>query len=225
MITVKELTKVYELSRDNRVIALGGVSLTIKDGQFVSIMGKSGSGKSTLLHMIGGLDIPTSGSVMYDDVCITDMTEQQRTDFRLHNIGFVFQSYHLIPELTVEENILLPSRLRGGDPDAAYYAQLIEMLSLGDRLTHLPTQLSGGQIQRAAIARALINKPAVVLCDEPTGNLDSAAGDNVKQLLLQVHKALGTTLIVVSHDKMFSTISDRNIVICDGKIEEDALCG
>lgn len=201
------------------------MSLTIEDGQFVSIMGKSGSGKSTLLHMIGGLDMPTSGSVMYDDVCITDMTEQQRTDFRLHNIGFVFQSYHLIPELTVEENILLPSRLRGGDPDKAYYEQLIEMLSLGDRLTHRPSQLSGGQVQRAAIARALINKPAVVLCDEPTGNLDSAASDTVKQLLLRVHETLGTTLIVVSHDKMFSAVSDRNIVICDGKIEEDVLCG
>lgn len=220
MIIANDLRKIYELSADNKVAALDGVSLTIKTGEFVSIMGKSGSGKSTLLHMLGGLDNPTSGTVSYDDVCITKMNERDRATFRLNHIGFVFQSYYLIPELTVKENILLPALLLKTPYDKNHYEQLLDVLEIGDRLEHRPQQLSGGQMQRVAIARALINKPSVVLCDEPTGNLDSVAGDKVKTLLLKLHQTLKTTLIVVSHDEMFSTISERNIIIRDGKIQE-----
>ncbi len=223
MIIANDLKKIYELSADNKVAALDGVSLSIKTGEFVSIMGKSGAGKSTLLHMLGGLDNPTSGTVSYDGVCITSMNERDRATFRLNNIGFVFQSYYLIPELTVKENILLPAQLLKAPYDKAHYEQLLDMLEIGDRLEHLPQQLSGGQMQRVAIARALINKPAVVLCDEPTGNLDSAAGDNVRALLLKLHETLKTTLVVVSHDEMFSTISERTVIIRDGKIQESEI--
>ena len=181
-------------------------------------MGKSGSGKSTLLHMLGGLDTPTSGTVRYQELCLTDMPEKKLSQFRREHIGFAFQEYNLIPELSVQENILFPAMLLKKQVPKAYWEQLVEALALGDRLSHLPSQLSGGQQQRTAIARALINQPEVILCDEPTGNLDSESGEAVKNILFQLHQELQQTMVIVTHDPEFAKSAGRTLHIKDGKI-------
>ncbi|MGN0687183.1 MAG: ABC transporter ATP-binding protein [Oscillospiraceae bacterium] len=217
MITVEKLCKTYG-SGEGAVNALRNVDLTIKDGELVAIVGKSGSGKSTLLNLLGGLDSATSGRILYNDVDITKMNEAALADFRLHKIGFVFQFYDLIPELTAEENILLPAQLAKNK--AADVSALAERLGLSDRLSHYPSQLSGGQQQRAAIARALINNPDVLLCDEPTGNLDQKTGDDVMELLLQLNKIEKRTIVIVTHNPEISARCERTIEIADGALAE-----
>ena len=218
MIATHELTKIYGREDSAKVYALNGVSIQIEEGEAVCIMGKSGSGKSTLLHMLGGLDTPTSGTVRYQELCLTDMPEKKLSQFRREHIGFVFQEYNLIPELSVQENILFPAMLLKKQVPKAYWEQLVEALALGDRLSHLPSQLSGGQQQRTAIARALINQPEVILCDEPTGNLDSESGEAVKNILYQLHQELQQTMVIVTHDPEFAKSAGRTLHIKDGKI-------
>ena len=218
MIATHELTKIYGREDSAKVYALNGVSIQIEEGEAVCIMGKSGSGKSTLLHMLGGLDTPTSGTVRYQELCLTDMPEKKLSQFRREHIGFVFQEYNLIPELSVQENILFPAMLLKKQVPKAYWEQLVEALALGDRLSHLPSQLSGGQQQRTAIARALINQTEVILCDEPTGNLDSESGEAVKNILFQLHQELQQTMVIVTHDPEFAKSAGRTLHIKDGKI-------
>ena len=218
MIATHELTKIYGREDSAKVYALNGVSIQIEEGEAVCIIGKSGSGKSTLLHMLGGLDTPTSGTVRYQELCLTDMPEKKLSQFRREHIGFVFQEYNLIPELSVQENILFPAMLLKKQVPKAYWEQLVEALALGDRLSHLPSQLSGGQQQRTAIARALINQPEVILCDEPTGNLDSESGEAVKNILFQLHQELQQTMVIVTHDPEFAKSAGRTLHIKDGKI-------
>ncbi len=217
MITVSELTKTYDTG--GGISALDGVSFNIRDGELVFIMGKSGSGKSTLLNMLGGLDKPTSGSVKYDDTEITGLSEDRLCIFRRDNIGFVFQDYDLIPELTAEENIKYPVLLAKKKVDEKLFAYLVRALDLGDRLSHLPSQLSGGQQQRAAIARALVSSPGTVLCDEPTGSLDSGSAAAVRDILLGLGRELCKTIIIVTHDSEFAKSGGRIIRLKDGKIE------
>lgn len=215
MITAENLCKSYG-SGEGAVNALRGVDLTISDGELVAIVGKSGSGKSTLLNLLGGLDSATAGKVLYNDIDITKMNESALADFRLHKIGFVFQFYDLIPELTAEENILLPAQLAGNR--TADLSNLAERLGLTDRLKHYPAQLSGGQQQRTAIARALINNPNVLLCDEPTGNLDQKTGDDVMDLLMQLNKTEKRTIVIVTHNSEISARCRRTIEIADGAL-------
>lgn len=215
MITVENLCKTYG-SGEGAVNALRNADLTIKDGELVAIVGKSGSGKSTLLNLLGGLDTANSGRVLYNDLDITKMNEAALADFRLHKIGFVFQFYDLLPELTAEENILLPAQLAKNK--AADISALAERLGLTDRLKHYPSQLSGGQQQRAAVARALINNPDVLLCDEPTGNLDQKTGDDVMELLLQLNKTEKRTIVIVTHNPEIAARCERIIEIADGTL-------
>lgn len=215
MISVQNLRKTYG-SGEGAVNALRSVDLAIDDGELVAIVGKSGSGKSTLLNLLGGLDSATSGRIIYNDIDITKMKETALADFRLHKIGFVFQFYDLIPELTAEENILLPAQLAKNKQ--ADLSALAERLGISDRLKHYPSQLSGGQQQRAAIARALINNPDVLLCDEPTGNLDQKTGDDVMELLLQLNKIEKRTIVIVTHNPEISARCGRTIEIEDGTL-------
>ena len=219
MVTVEDVFKIYNESQYTEVRALNGVSLNIDDGVFVCIIGKSGCGKSSLLHILGGLDNPTGGKVFINNVEITDMCEKDLSLYRRNNIGFVFQSYNLVPELTIRENIIFPALLANQMVDKDYFDSLVSSLELTDRLEHLPGECSGGQQQRAAIARALINKPSLILCDEPTGNLDSVSSERVKEALISVHKDYSPTLVVVTHDNDFTKICDRTIVLQDGKIK------
>ncbi len=213
MIVAENLCKTYGTG-EGAVNALCNVDLTIEDGEFVAIVGKSGSGKSTLLNLLGGLDSVTSGRVLYNDVDITKLGEPALADFRLHKIGFVFQFYDLLPELTAEENIMLPAQLAKNK--SADISALVERLGLTDRMKHYPSQLSGGQQQRAAIARALINNPDVLLCDEPTGNLDQKTGDDVMELLLQLNKTEKRTIVIVTHNPEIAARCERTIEISDG---------
>jgi len=215
MITVENLCKTYG-SGEGAVNALRNADLTIKDGELVAIVGKSGSGKSTLLNLLGGLDTANSGRVLYNDLDITKMNEAALAEFRLRKIGFVFQFYDLLPELTAEENILLPAQLAKNK--SADISALAERLGLTDRLKHYPSQLSGGQQQRAAIARALINNPDVLLCDEPTGNLDQKTGDDVMELLLQLNKTEKRTIVIVTHNPEIAARCERIIEISDGTL-------
>lgn len=217
MIKVEDLCKTYG-SGESAVDALRSVDLTIRDGEIAAIIGKSGSGKSTLLNLMGGLDSATSGRVLYNDVDIMKMSEDSLADFRLRKIGFVFQFYDLLPELTAEENILLPAQLAGNK--SADVTALAERLGLVNRLKHYPSQLSGGQQQRAAIARALINDPDVLLCDEPTGNLDQKTGDDVMELLLQLNRTEKRTIVIVTHDPEISARCSRTIEIADGALSK-----
>lgn len=216
MITVKNLTKSYNVG--NRVNALDGVSFNIDDGELVFIMGKSGSGKSTLLHMLGGLDKPTAGSIIYDDTDITNFNENVLSVFRRDNIGFIFQDYNLIPELTAEENIKYPVYLAKKKINKELWDFLVKALDIDNRLAHLPSQLSGGQQQRVAIARALISEPHVVLCDEPTGNLDSMSSATVQDILFRLNNELHKTIVIVTHDDEFAAKAGRIIRLKDGKI-------
>lgn len=216
MIKVDNLIKSYSIGGE--VKALNNVSFSVKDGELVFIMGKSGSGKSTLLHMLGGLDKPTSGSVKYDENEITSLSENALSVFRRDNIGYIFQDYNLIPELTAEENIKYPAYLAKKKIDKELWNYLADALDINDRLSHLPSQLSGGQQQRVAIARALLTDPRVVLCDEPTGNLDSNSSAAVQDILFRLNRELHKTIIIVTHDNEFAAKGGRIIRLKDGKI-------
>lgn len=217
LITIENLTKRYG-EKDAEILALNHVSLSVEEGEFLSIMGTSGSGKSTLLNLMGGLDMPTEGRVLYDGENIFDMDDEALSGFRLENIGFIFQSYNLIPELSIRENILLPSVLAGRKDSEEQMEKVSKVLGLDDRLGHLPWQLSGGQQQRAAIARALMNRPKVLLCDEPTGNLDKSSGDNVMSILSELNKKHGITIIMITHDPKLAKETTRILNISDGVI-------
>lgn len=215
MIRTEKLTRIYGKG-DGQVAALKGIDLTINDGEMVAIIGKSGSGKSTLLNIIGGLDKPTDGKIFYNDKEIGKLNDTELSEFRLKNIGFVFQFFDLIPELTAEENILLPARLAKHSSENA--DSLYSALDISERIKHYPAELSGGQQQRAAIARALINSPDVLLCDEPTGNLDKKSGEEVMALLKRLNKEQGKIVIIVTHDREIAEECQRVIEIGDGRI-------
>ena len=220
IIQVKDLTRIYGKG-DNQVAALDGVSFNVNKGEFVAIVGASGSGKSTLMHMLGGVDRPTSGSVLIDNQDIFAMNESKLAIFRRRNLGIVYQFYNLIPTLTAEENIMLPYLLDNRKPSDATLTDLLNMTGMTNRAKHLPSQLSGGQQQRVSIARAMINSPAVILADEPTGNLDSKSSREVLELLLLANTRFNQTLILITHDEKIALMADRIITIGDGKIMGD----
>ncbi len=212
--------KKYYGEGDNLVKALDGVNFCVERGEFVAIVGTSGSGKSTLLHMMGGLDIPTSGNVEIDGKEISGMSSDELTVFRRRQIGFVFQNYNLVPMLNVYENIILPIELDGNRVDEDFVRKIVKMLHLEDKLERFPNNLSGGQQQRAAIARALASKPSIILADEPTGNLDSKTGQEVLGLLKMSAKQFGQTLVMITHNAEIAQLADRIIRIEDGRIKE-----
>ena len=212
--------KKYYGTEPNITKALDGISVAVGQGEFVSIIGTSGSGKSTLLNMLGGLDIPTSGSVKVMGKEIARMKDEQLTVFRRRNIGFVFQNYNLVPILNVYQNIVLPIELDGNKVDKPYVDKIIKMLHLTEKLDNLPNNLSGGQQQRVAIARALASKPAIILADEPTGNLDSKTSLEVMQLLRMTSTEFAQTLVMITHNPELAQIADRMIHIEDGKVTE-----
>ncbi len=216
-ITVENLSKNFG-ECDTLVRALKSCSFSIADGERVAVIGSSGSGKTTLLNIIGGLDAPTEGKVMFDDKPLPFDNQNALANFRLRNIGRVFQSYDLIPELTAYENIIIPTLLKGDKPDKNYLYSIINMLGMENRLKHYPSQLSGGQQQRVAIARALANKPSVILCDEPTGNLDNESTETVISLLKTTADELKFTLVTVTHDSKVAGAMDRIITIDDGVV-------
>jgi putative ABC transport system ATP-binding protein len=207
------------------VDALDGVSLELPQGAFTAVMGPSGSGKSTLMHILAGLDQPTSGSVVVDGVELANLDDKKLTQLRRDKIGFIFQSFNLLPVLTAEENIVLPLRIAGSKVDQQWLETLIETVGLGARRTHHPSELSGGQQQRVAVARALISKPAVVFADEPTGNLDSQSSAEVLGLLRRSVDELGQTVVMVTHDAHAASVADRILVLADGQIVHDGDAG
>lgn len=217
ILETKDLRKIYG-SGDTEVRALDGVNLQIENGEFVAIVGTSGSGKSTLLHMLGGLDRPTSGSVIVDGKDIFSLKEEALTIFRRRKIGFVFQSYNLVPVLNVYENIVLPIELDGGKVNKEFVQRIVQTLGLDGRLNALPSQLSGGQQQRVAIARALAAAPAIILADEPTGNLDSKTSQDVLSLLKVTSQKFSQTIVMITHNEEIAQMADRIIRIEDGKI-------
>ena len=217
ILETKNLRKIYG-SGDTEVRALDGVNLSVENGEFVAVVGTSGSGKSTLLHMLGGLDRPTSGIVTVDGKDIFSLKDEALTIFRRRKIGFVFQSYNLVPVLNVYENIVLPIQLDGATPDAAYIDSIVETLGLTSKLQNLPNQLSGGQQQRVAIARALAAKPAIILADEPTGNLDSRTSQDVMGLLKITSEKYNQTIVMITHNEEIAQMADRIIRIEDGRI-------
>jgi len=219
ILQASNLTKIYG-SDENEVHALDGVNFSVEKGEFVAIVGTSGSGKSTLLHMLGGLDRPTGGSVEVDGKEIFSLKDEELTIFRRRKIGFVFQNYNLVPVLNVYENIVLPVQLDGKTPDASYIDSIIETLDLERKLENLPNNLSGGQQQRVAIARALASKPAIILADEPTGNLDSKTSQDVLGLLKVTSQKYGQTIVMITHNEEIAQLADRIIRIEDGKIVE-----
>ncbi len=212
-----QLKKTYG-SGENAVHALDSVSLAVEQGEFVSVVGTSGSGKSTLLHMLGGLDRPDSGDVFVDGKDIFSLGDEALTIFRRRKIGFVFQNYNLVPSLNVYENIVLPIQLDGKEPDRSYIDSIIETLGLTEKLNNLPSKLSGGQQQRVAIARALAAKPAIILADEPTGNLDSKTSQDVMGLLKVTSERFAQTIVMITHNEEIAQMADRIIRIEDGKI-------
>lgn len=220
IVKMEHVTKIYG-SGDTRVWALDDVNLTVQKGESLAVVGASGSGKSTLLHVMGGVNTVTNGKVIVDDRDITTLKDEEMSVFRRRKIGFVFQSYHLIPVLTVEENIQMPILLDHKKPDREYIDHVIEMLGLKDRRKHLPNQLSGGQKQRAAIARALANRPSLILADEPTGALDSTNGNEVMALLQDSVKKLNQTLVLITHNIDLAREADRIVRITDGKLTEE----
>ena len=217
ILETKDLRKFYG-SGDTQVKALDGVDLSVENGEFVAIVGTSGSGKSTLLHMLGGLDRPTSGAVLVDGKDIFSLKDEELTIFRRRKIGGVFQSYHLVPVLSVYENIVLPIQLDGGKVDQSYVNQVIEALGLEQKLQNLPSQLSGGQQQRVAIARALATKPAIILADEPTGNLDSKTSQDVLSLMKVTGQKFAQTMVMITHNEEIAQMADRIVRIEDGRI-------
>ena len=212
-----ELKKYYG-TKPNITKALDGVNLSVEQGEFVAIVGTSGSGKSTLLNMIGGLDVPTSGKVIVDGRDLSTLKDEQLTIFRRRKIGFIFQNYNLVPVLNVYENIVLPVELDGNKVDKKFMKEVVRMLGLEDKLNNMPSNLSGGQQQRVAIARALVSKPAIVLADEPTGNLDSMTSSDVLSRLKVTSTKFHQTLVMITHNSEIAQLADRIIRIEDGKI-------
>ncbi len=219
-ILVTENLKKYYGTEPNIVRALDGVSLSVEEGEFVAVVGTSGSGKSTLLNMMGGLDKPTEGEVIIAGKKLSGLNDERLTIFRRRRIGFVFQNYNLVPILNVYENIILPVSLDGERPDEEYIRQVIRLLGIRDKLTDMPNNLSGGQQQRVAIARALAAKPAILLCDEPTGNLDSKTSQDVLGLIRMSSRQFNQTVIMITHNEEIAQTADRIIRIEDGKITE-----
>ena len=217
ILVTENLRKYYQLG-DATVRALDGVSLTVEKGEFRAIVGRSGSGKSTLLHMLGGLDVPTSGTVIVDGRDISGMTKDELTIFRRRKIGFVFQNYNLLPLMNVYENIILPIQLDGIKPDRKFVENILEMLGLGEKKFAMPNQLSGGQQQRVALARALAAKPAIILADEPTGNLDSSTSQDVLGLIKVSGEQLGQTVVMITHNEEIAQMAGRIIRLEDGRI-------
>ena len=222
ILRIEHLSKIYGKG-DTEVRALDDVSFTVPKGQFVAIIGPSGSGKSTLLHILGGVDTPTDGHVYVDGTDITTLDETALAIFRRRQIGLIYQFYNLIPILTVEENMTLPLLLDDKKVDRAHFDSLVQVLGLQHRLGHLPSELSGGQQQRVSIGRALMNNPAILLADEPTGNLDSKNSKEIVELLRQFNKALNQTVIIITHDERIALNADRVIAVEDGKIEKDEM--
>jgi putative ABC transport system ATP-binding protein len=220
ILRIEHLSKIYG-SGETAVKALDDVSFTVNKGDFIAIIGPSGSGKSTLLHLIGGVDRPTSGKVIIDNQDIYQLNETQLAIFRRRQVGLIYQFYNLIPVLTVEENIKLPLLLDQQKVDQRHFDNIVDALKLQDRLNYLPNQLSGGQQQRVSIGRALINSPAIMLADEPTGNLDSKNGSEIMDMLRMFNKTLGQTLILITHDERIALQADRILSIEDGRISKD----
>ncbi|GIN62098.1 macrolide ABC transporter ATP-binding protein [Robertmurraya siralis] len=220
ILATNKLRKIYG-EGDSEVRALDGVSISIDEGEFVAIIGTSGSGKSTLLNMLGGLDRPTSGHVMFRNRDIYTMKDEELTIFRRRNIGFVFQNYNLVPILNVYENIVLPIELDGANPDKRFINEIIETLGLENKLTAMPNNLSGGQQQRVAIARALAAKPAIILADEPTGNLDSKTSLDVLLLMQTISRRYHQTTVMITHDEEIAQMAERMIRIEDGKVAKE----
>ena len=217
ILTTENLKKYYDMG-EIQVRALDGINLSVREGEFLAIVGTSGSGKSTLLHMLGGLDIPTSGKVVINGKNISKMTKDELTIFRRRKIGFVFQNYNLLPLMNVYENIVLPIKLDGIKPDRDYVEQIISMLGLKEKKYAMPDQLSGGQQQRVALARALATKPAIILADEPTGNLDSRTSQDVLGLMKTTGQRFGQTIVMITHNDEIAQMSERIIRLEDGKI-------
>ncbi|SDY67683.1 putative ABC transport system ATP-binding protein [Evansella caseinilytica] len=220
ILKIEHLSKVYGKG-ETAVKALDDVSFSVRKGEFAAIIGPSGSGKSTLLHMLGGVDRPTSGNVFVDNTNLYELNETQLAIFRRRQIGLIYQFYNLIPVLTVEENITLPLLLDEHKVDGKQFAEIVKMLDLENRLSHLPNQLSGGQQQRVSIGRALISNPAIMLADEPTGNLDSKNSSEIIDLLKMFNKTYNQTLLVITHDERIALQADRVISIEDGRIAKD----
>lgn len=219
-ILIAENLRKYYGKEPNIVRALDGVSLSVEEGEFVAIVGTSGSGKSTLLNMLGGLDVPTEGEVIIAGRTLSGMDDERLTVFRRRRIGFVFQNYNLVPILSVYENIILPVSLDGEKPDEYYIRKVIRLLGLEDKLDEMPNNLSGGQQQRAAIARALAAKPAILLCDEPTGNLDSKTSQDVLGLIKATSRQFNQTVVMITHNEEIAQMADRTVRIEDGRIIE-----
>ena len=217
ILSTQNVRKIYGTG-ENEVRALDGVDLKVEKGEFVAVVGTSGSGKSTLLHMLGGLDRPTSGTVTVDGKDIFSLKDEALTIFRRRKIGFVFQNYNLVPVLNAYENIVLPVQLDGNEPNRKYIDSIIDMLGLSAKLTNLPNNLSGGQQQRVAIARALAAKPAIILADEPTGNLDSRTSQDVLSLLKISSQKLAQTIVMITHNEEIAQLADRIIRLEDGRI-------
>ena len=220
ILSVEGLTKIYG-SGDTAVTALDHVSFTVEKGEFVAIVGASGSGKSTLMNLIGGIDEPTSGRVVIDGQELYAMNESARAIFRRRNIGMVFQFYNLVPTLTAAENILLPYLLDKREPEKAKLAEILALTGLSERAGHLPSALSGGQQQRVSLGRALINDPAFILADEPTGNLDSRASRDVMELLQVANRRYQQTLLLITHDEKIALMADRILTLADGRLVSD----
>lgn len=220
ILRVENLSKIYGKG-ETAVKALDNVSFTVNKGEFIAIVGPSGSGKSTLLHLLGGVDRPTSGKVFIDNTDIYSLNETNLAIFRRRQIGLIYQFYNLIPVLTVEENLTLPLLLDGHKVDKEHFEKIVSVLGLSERLNHLPNQLSGGQQQRVSIGRALMNNPALMLADEPTGNLDSKNSSEIIDFLKMFNKTLKQTLIVITHDERIALQADRIISIEDGRIKKD----
>ncbi|MCU0081108.1 ABC transporter ATP-binding protein [Extibacter muris] len=223
IVKTKNLKKYYKLG-DNTVKALDGVDFQVEEGKFTAIVGKSGSGKSTLLHMIGGLDVPTDGQVIVDGRDLSQMDREQLAIFRRRKVGFVFQSYNLVQDLNVYENVILPAELDGARVDKAFVDEILDLLKLDEKRESLPCTLSGGQQQRVAIARALASKPSIILADEPTGNLDTATSHDVMGLLRVVAKQFHQTIVLITHDWDIALLADKIVRIEDGRIVKGSGC-
>lgn len=220
MVETRGLKKYYRLG-DNVVKALDGVDFTVREQEFVAIIGRSGSGKSTLLHMVGGLDTPTEGDVYVAGRNLSGMTKEELAVFRRRKVGFIFQNYNLVPDLNIYENVVLPIELDGKRVDWEFVEEILDVLKLTEKGEAFPGNLSGGQQQRAAIARALASKPAIILADEPTGNLDTASGHDVLGLLKVVAKQFQQTIVLITHDQDIAQMADRIVCIEDGKIRKE----
>ena len=223
LLEVKNVSKTYG-SGESAVNALKKVSFSVQKGEFVAVVGESGSGKSTLLNMIGGLDTPTSGEIFIDGKNIFTMKDSKLTIFRRRNIGFIFQNFNLIPELTVEQNIIFPILLDYKKPDKKYLEELLDILKLKERRNHLPSQLSGGQQQRVAIGRALITRPSIILADEPTGNLDTHNSSEVITLLKEAAKKYEQTIVMITHSQSIAQTADRILEVSDGVLTDFGRC-